>query len=100
MPRRCGSPPATPACRTSSPPTLSPPAGAAAGVEPSTLGVAPGAPSLQDFLAAEYGSADWGDEPPQGLVSDYEQAILVAHAAGLDPARLSAVSNQPAQVAA
>lgn len=71
----------------------------AAGVDAAERRVSPGDPSLQDFLLGEYGSEAWGDEPPQGLVTEYEQAILTAHAAGLDPARLSAVSNQPAQLA-
>jgi hypothetical protein len=73
---------------------------AAAGVDASEFRVGSGDPSLQDFLLGEYGSADWGDDPPLGLVTDYEQAAMVSFAAGLDPARLSAVSNQPAQVAA
>ncbi len=73
---------------------------AAAGVGAAELRVGAGDPSLQDYLLGEYGSADWGDDPPQGLATDYEQATLISYAAGLDPARLSAVSNQPAQVAA
>ncbi len=72
---------------------------AAAGVDAAGFRVAPGDPSLQDALLAEYGSADWGDDPPQGLVTDYEQAVQVTLAAGLDPARVSALSNQPAQIA-
>jgi Collagen triple helix repeat (20 copies) len=71
----------------------------AAGVDAADLRTSAGNPSLQDFLLGEYGSAAWGDDPPQGLVTEYEQAILTAHAAGLDPARLSANSNQPAQLA-
>jgi len=71
----------------------------AAGVDAADLRASAGDPSLQDFLLGEYGSPLWGDDPPQGLVTEYEQAILTAHAAGLDPARLSAVSNQPAQLA-
>jgi len=73
---------------------------AAAGVDAADLRAAAGDPSLQDYLLGEYGSADWGDEPPTGLVTDYEQAVLATYAGGLDPARLSASSNQPAQVAA
>jgi len=72
---------------------------AAAGVDAAAVRVAPGDPSLQDALLGEYGSADWGDDPPQGLVTDYEQAVQVTLSAGLDPARLSATSNQPAQIA-
>jgi hypothetical protein len=71
----------------------------AAGVDAADLRASAGDPSLQDFLFGEYGSAAWGDDPPQGLVTEYEQAILTAHAAGLDSARLSAISNQPAQLA-
>jgi hypothetical protein len=73
---------------------------AAAGVDAAEFRVGSGDPSLQDALLGEYGSADWGDDPPQGLATDYEQATLISFAAGLDPARLSAVSNQPAQIAA
>ncbi len=72
----------------------------AAGVDAGELRAGPGDPSLQDFLLGEYGSSEWGDDPPTGLVTDYEQAALVAHAAGLDTARLSAISNLPAQVGA
>jgi len=71
----------------------------AAGIDAADLRASAGDPSLQDFLSGEYGSAAWGDDPPQGLVTEYEQSILTAHAAGLDPARLSALSNQPAQLA-
>lgn len=73
---------------------------AAAGVDAGEVRVGAGDPSLQDFLLDEYGAPEWGDDPPTGLLTDYEQATLITHAAGLDPARLSAVSNQPAQVAA
>lgn len=72
---------------------------AAAGVNAADVQLAPGDPSLQDFWLGEYGSALWGDEPPQGTAYEYEVATIVAHAAGLDSARLSAVSNQPAQLA-
>lgn len=71
---------------------------AAAGVDASGVKVGAG-PSLQDWAADEYGAADWGDDPPSLNATDYEQAILLTHAAGLDPARLSAVTNQPAQLA-
>lgn len=73
---------------------------AAAGIDAGELRAGVGSPSLQDFLLGEYGSTEWGDDPPTGLVTDYEQAALIVSAGGLDPARLSAVSNQPAQVAA
>lgn len=72
---------------------------AAAGVSAADVRLAPGDPSLQDFWLGEYGSALWGDEPPQGTAYEYEVASIVARAAGLDPARLSAISNQPAQLA-
>jgi hypothetical protein len=73
---------------------------AAAGVDAAAVQNGAGNPSLQDFLLGEYGSSEWGDDPPTGLVTDYEQATLTTFAGGLDPARLSAESNQPAQVAA
>ncbi len=72
---------------------------AAAGVDAASLRAGSGSPSLQDFVLGEYGSEVWGDDPPLGTPLEYGQAILSAHAVGLDPARLSAVSNQPAQLA-
>ncbi|HEX6688853.1 MAG TPA: hypothetical protein VF085_09340 [Solirubrobacterales bacterium] len=57
----------------------------------------PGKPSLQDFLFSDY-TGFWGG-PPTKAVTDYERATLVAHAAGLDPARLSTDLNLPAQIA-
>jgi len=73
---------------------------AAAGVHAADLhGPEPGDPSLQDFLLGEYTLPTWELEPPTGTVADHSRSILVAHAAGLDPARLSATSNQPAQLA-
>ncbi len=71
----------------------------AAGVDAANLRVGAGDPSLQDFTLGEYGAESWGESPPQSPAASYAQAILTAHAAGLDPARLSAVSNQPAQLA-
>jgi hypothetical protein len=56
-----------------------------------------GNPSLQDFLFADYN--DFWSGPPTNAVTNYERATLVAHAAGLDPARLSADLNLPAQIA-
>jgi hypothetical protein len=78
---------------------------AAAGVD-STDVVDPalGPQSLQDHLLGEYSGGYW-IEPPSfdpvfgTPVTEYERAILVSHAAGLDPARLSAASNLPAQIA-
>lgn len=63
-----------------------------------------GPPSLQDHLLGEYSSGYWVEPPSFDPVfgtpaTDYERAILVSHAAGLDPARLSAKSNMPAQLA-
>ena len=72
---------------------------AAAGVDAGDLQARTGDPSLQDFLLGEYGSAELGRRAAERAATDYEQATLVAHAAGLDPARLSAVSNLPAQLA-
>ena len=57
----------------------------------------PGNPSLQDFLFDDY-TGFWGG-PPTKAVTDYERVTLVSHAAGLDPARLSADLNLPAQIA-
>jgi hypothetical protein len=73
---------------------------AAAGVDAAGVhGPDPGNPSLQDFLLGEYTQPTWDEEPPTGTVADYTRSTLVARAAGLDPARLSATSNQPAQLA-
>lgn len=69
---------------------------AAAGVSAADVGTA-GNPSLQDFLFSDY-SSFWAG-PPTGAVTNYERVTLVAHAAGLDPARLSADLNLPAQIA-
>jgi hypothetical protein len=70
---------------------------AAAGVNAADVH-APTGPSLQDFLLGDYSSGFWTG-PPVGAVTNYERTTLVAHAAGLDPARLSADSNMPAQIA-
>ncbi|HYJ22741.1 MAG TPA: hypothetical protein VEW07_12055 [Solirubrobacterales bacterium] len=73
---------------------------AAAGVSSADVhGPLAGDPSLQDYLLGEYTEPSWDEDPPGGAAVDYARAILVAHAAGLDPARLSAGSNQPAQLA-
>ena len=73
---------------------------AAAGVNAADVhGVDPGAPSLQDFLLGAYSDEPWHEDPPLGAVTDYERAVQVAYAAGLDPARISAESNLPAQIA-
>jgi hypothetical protein len=73
---------------------------AAAGVSSADVhGDLAGDPSLQDYLLGEYTEPSWDEDPPGGAAVDYARAVLVAHAAGLDPARLSASSNQPAQLA-
>jgi hypothetical protein len=69
---------------------------AAAGVSAADVGAA-GNPSLQDFLLGDYTGFFSG--PPTKAVTDYERTTLVSHAAGLDPARLSADLNLPAQIA-
>jgi hypothetical protein len=57
-------------------------------------------PSLQDFLLAEYsGNGGYWAGPPTWLPETYERPALVARAGGLDPARISAEVNLPAQVA-
>jgi hypothetical protein len=62
-----------------------------------------GPPSFQDHLLGEYTSGEWLDLPGTGEfplpATDYERAVLVSNAAGLDPARLSAASNMPSQIA-
>jgi hypothetical protein len=73
---------------------------AAAGVNAADLhGGDPGDPSLQDFLLGTYSTGIGAEEPPESAATDYETAILVSHAAGLDTARLSADANLPAQLA-
>jgi hypothetical protein len=87
---------------------------AAAGVDASTVRTAPTAPSAQDFFLGVWtGGAssddDWtspsGQKPgaPAGTLrrpaTDYERALLLAHAAGLQPTRLSADQNLVAQLA-
>ncbi|HEX5713937.1 MAG TPA: hypothetical protein VFX85_11540 [Solirubrobacterales bacterium] len=73
---------------------------AAAGVSSADVhGPGGGDPSLRDYLLGEYTEPSWAEDPPAGTAVDYARAVLVAHAAGLDPARLSASSNQPAQLA-
>jgi hypothetical protein len=75
---------------------------AAAGVNAADVrDTAPGSPSLQDFLLGDYGSDFWtgGEGGTFTTVANYERATLVAHAAGLDPARIGAGANLPAQIA-
>lgn len=73
---------------------------AAAGVDVANVRVAPGDPSLQDYLLGEYTGEEWTEPAFPRPATDYERATLVSYAAGLDPARLSAASNLPAQIAA
>jgi hypothetical protein len=75
---------------------------AAAGVSAADVrDAAPGSPSLQDFLFGDYSSEFWtgGEFETFTIVPNYERATLVAHAAGFDPARISAEANFPAQIA-
>jgi hypothetical protein len=73
---------------------------AAAGVDAAEVrGPGSSDPSLQDFLLGEYTLPTWDEDPPMGTVAEYARSTLVSYAAGLDPARLSATSNQPAQLA-
>jgi hypothetical protein len=62
---------------------------------------AAGGPSLQDFLAAEYGDAagSLAGPPSEWPAEEWGRLALVAHAAGLDPARISAAVNLPARIA-
>jgi hypothetical protein len=77
---------------------------AAAGVDASQV-VNPtfGPQSLQDGLLAEYSDAEWTELAGSGEfprpATDFERATLASYAAGLDPARLSADQNLPAQLA-
>jgi hypothetical protein len=60
-----------------------------------------GGPSLQDFLAAEYGGGSgwWTGPPPFLTPEEWARGALVAHAAGLDTSRVSAALNMPARIA-
>jgi hypothetical protein len=74
---------------------------ALAGVGVNTADASAGGPSLQDFLAADYGSAS-GElaEPPTWLTAEeWARLALIAHAAGLDTSRVSAAVNLPARLA-
>jgi hypothetical protein len=77
---------------------------AAAGVDASqVVNSTYGPQSLQDGLLAEYTEEEWTELAGSGQfprpVTDFERAALVSYAAGLDPARLSADQNLPAQIA-
>jgi hypothetical protein len=77
---------------------------AAAGLDASQV-VNPtyGPQSLQDGILAEYTEGEWtelaGSGPFPRPATDFERATLASYAAGLDPARLSADQNLPAQIA-
>ena len=73
----------------------------AAGVHPADLRAAPGAPSAQDHYLALWSGPDdhvWGSQSNM-QATDYERAIIVSHAAGLQPTRLSAQQNLVAKLA-
>lgn len=87
---------------------------AAAGVDAGTVRLTPVAPSAQDYFLGVWtggpsSNDDWtspsGQKPgasPGTLrrpATDYERALLLAHAAGLPPTRLSADQNLVAQLA-
>lgn len=55
-------------------------------------------PSLQDYYLADWTANAWLGNPTRPA-TDYERATLLAYAAGLDPARLSADQNLLAQLA-
>jgi Collagen triple helix repeat (20 copies) len=59
-----------------------------------------GGPSLQDFLAAEYGSpsGDFALPTPRFVTVEWARLSLIAHGAGLDPSRVSGTLNLPARV--
>jgi len=69
---------------------------AAAGISAADVHAA-GNPSLQNFLLGDY--TGFFNGPPTKAVTEYERATLVSYASGLDPARLSADLNLPAQIA-
>jgi hypothetical protein len=62
-----------------------------------------GPQSLQDHLEGEYSEASWTEAPGTGEfprpATDFARAALVSYAAGIDPARVAADSNLPAQLA-
>jgi len=62
---------------------------------------ADGGPSLQDFLSAEYGNVagEYAGPPTDATPEEWSRPALIAHAAGLDTARVSAGLSFPARVA-
>lgn len=75
----------------------------AAGVHPATLGT----PSAQDYFLGVWSDATWAAPTDYAtlknasgyVATDFERAILLADAAGVQPTRLSAQSNLVAQLA-
>jgi hypothetical protein len=59
-----------------------------------------GGPSLQDFLATEYGSpsGEFALQVPRFTTEEWARLSLIAHGAGLDTSRVSATLNLPARV--
>jgi hypothetical protein len=75
---------------------------AGAGVHAADIRVAPGAPSAQDYYASLWAGTDdgaWSSMGGSPGATDYERAILIARAAGVDPLRLSAQQNLLAKLA-
>ncbi len=76
---------------------------AGAGAHAADLRAAPGDPSAQDYYATLWAGADdgaWSAIGGAPSAADYERAILLARAAGVDPLRLSAQQNLLAKLAA
>jgi hypothetical protein len=75
----------------------------AAGIHPATLGT----PSAQDYFLGVWSNAGWAAPTDYAtlknasgyVATDFERAILMADAGGLQPTRLSAQSNLVAQLA-
>ncbi len=74
---------------------------ALAGVGVNAADATGGGPSLQDFLAADYGSAsgELAEPPPWLTAEEWARLALIAHAAGVDTSRVSAAVNLPARLA-
>ncbi len=74
---------------------------AGAGLHAADLRTGPGQPSAQDFYVGLWGATDdnaWASlGAPQA--TDYERAILLSLAAGIDPARISSEQNLVAKLA-
>jgi hypothetical protein len=74
---------------------------AGAGINAADLRVAPGDPSAQDYYLSLWTSRNDENWTSLGTpqASDYERVTMLAHAAGLDPLRLSATQNMLAKMA-